>query len=177
LPTPQKEMTVQGLVETLGRSQAAIVADYRGLTVEQLASLRKRLRPARARFVVVKNTLLKIALREKQMPSMDELLEGPNAILFIEGDPVDATKVLTAYVKELRKNLPQIKGGLLGTRLMSAKDVDALAALPPREQILATLVGTVQTPVANVVSTLGAILQNLVGTIESYHNEKSGAAA
>lgn len=177
MPTPQKEMTVQVLVETLGQAKAAIVADYRGLTVEQLANLRKRLRPLGARFVVVKNTLLKIALREKQLPAIDALLEGPNAILFAAGDPVEATKTLAAFVKELRKNLPEIKGGLLGSRVMSAQDVEALATLPPREQILATLVGTVQTPVANVVSTLGALLQNLVGTIEAYHAKQSGTAA
>ncbi len=176
MPTPQKEMTVSGLVDTLDRTQAAIVADYRGLTVEQLANLRKRLRPLGARFVVVKNTLLKIALREKSMPTMDGLLEGPNAILFVEGDPVEATKALTAFVKELRKGLPEIKGGLLGTREMTATDVEALATLPPREQILAQLVGTLQSPVTSVVSTLGTVLSNLVGTIEAYQNKQAGAA-
>jgi len=177
LPTPQKEMTVQGLAEALGNSQAAIVAEYRGLTVEQLYKLRNKLRPLGARFMVVKNTLLKIALRAQDMPAVDDLLEGPNAVLFIDGDPVEAAKALAEYIRAERKNLPLVKGGLLGARVMSAADVEALTTLPPREQILGNLVGTVQSPAANVVSTLGAVLQNLVGTLEAYYASRDGAAA
>jgi large subunit ribosomal protein L10 len=172
LPTPQKELTVQGLIDELGQAKAAIVADYRGLTVEQLSTLRKRLRAAGASFQVVKNTLLKRALTARNMPTMDALLEGPNAILFVDGDPVEATKTLTAYIKELRKSLPQIKGGLLGTREMTATDVEALATMPPREVALAQLIGTLQSPYANLVSTLNAVPTNLLGTLDAYQQKQ-----
>ena len=177
MPTPVKEGIVTELSAELEHIQGAIVTDYRGLSVEEISSLRKRLRPLKARYQVVKNTLMKRAMSEKQLPDLGAMLEGPTAILFAEGDPVEAAKALTAFVKELRKDLPQIKGGFLGKRVMSIADVGALAALLPREQILATMVGTLQTPVANLVSLLGAVLQNLVGTVEAYHAKQAGESA
>lgn len=177
MPTQAKQATIHDIAEELGRIQGAIVTDYRGLTVEQITTLRRRLRGAHARYQVVKNTLLKIAMSEQGLPDLGTMLEGPSAVIFAEGDPVEASKILAAFVKELRKDLPQIKGGFLGQRVMNPADVSHLATLPPREQILGNLVGTLQSPIGNVVNTIGTILQNLVGTIESYHNEKAGEPA
>ena len=174
MPTAAKQTTIHELEHELDVIQGAIVTDYRGLTVEQITTLRRRLRPAKARYVVVKNTLLKIAMQEKGMPDLGAMLDGPSAMLFSEGDPVEAAKILAAYVKELRKDLPQIKGGFLGKRVMTPADVANLATLPPREQILANFLGTVQTPISNVVSTIGAVMQNLIGTIEAYHANQAG---
>ncbi len=176
MPTPAKEATISELTEQLQRTQGTIVTDYRGLTVEQITTLRKRLRPLGARYQVVKNTLFRIALQNNNLPDLGTMLEGPSAMIFSEGDPVEATKALLAYVRELRKDLPSIKGGLLGPRVMSQQDVAELATLPPREQIYANLLGTMQTPVANVVSLLGAVLQNLVGTIEAYQQQQAESA-
>lgn len=175
MPTAAKQGTINDIVDELGKIQGAIVTDYRGLTVDQISKLRRRLRPVGGKYVVVKNTLLKIAMNQQGLPDLGGMLEGPSAVLFAEGDPVEATKVLTAFVKDLRKDTPKIKGGFLGSRVMNEKDVANLATLPPREQILANLVGTMQTPVSNVVSIMGAVLQNLVGTIEAYQ-QKQGAA-
>jgi large subunit ribosomal protein L10 len=170
-------MTIAELTEELGQVQGTIVTDYRGLTVAQITDLRRRLRKVGAKYQVAKNTLFRIALKNREMPDLGDMLEGPSALIFAEGDPVEATKVLMAFVKELRKDLPSIKGGLLGNRIMTPADVNALSALPPREQIYANLLGTLQTPVSNVVSTIGAILQNLVGTIEAYQNKQADSAA
>jgi len=177
VPTPAKEATIAELTEILSKMQGAIVTDYRGLTVEQITTLRRRLRPLGAKYQVVKNTLFRIALRDRELPDLGDILDGPSAVIFAEGDPVEATKTLLQFVRELRKELPHVKGGLLGARVMSPADVDALATLPPREQIYANLLGTLQTPAANVVAILGAVLQNLVGTLEAYHNTQVGAAA
>lgn len=177
MPTPAKEATIAELTELLGKVQGTIVTDYRGLTVQQITDLRRRLRKAGARYQVAKNTLFRIALNNQNMPDLGRMLEGPSAIIFAEGDPMEATKALMAFVKELRKDLPAVKGGLLGMRIMTQADVNELANLPPREQIYANLVGTMQTPVANVVSLIGAVLQNLVGTIEAYHGKQAGSAA
>ncbi|MHB9132278.1 MAG: 50S ribosomal protein L10 [Armatimonadota bacterium] len=177
MPTQVKEGIIAELVDELGKIQGAIVTDYRGLTVEQVSLLRKRLRPVGGRYQVVKNTLLKRAMSEKELPDLGDMLEGPSAILFAEGDPVEATKILTAFVKELRKDLPQIKGGFLGNRVMSTADVAQLATLPGREQILGNLVGTLQSPIANVVTTIGTVLQNLVGTVEAYSAKQGGEEA
>lgn len=175
MPTPAKEATITGLVDELGQIQGAIVTDYRGLTVEQISILRKRLRPVGGRYQVVKNTLLKRAMAAKELPDLGLMLEGPTAVLFAEGDPVEAAKILAQFTKELRKDIPVVKGGFLGVRMMNAADVANLATLPSRDQILANLVGTVQTPISNVVSTLGAVMQNLVGTIEAYQAKQAEA--
>jgi len=174
VPTAAKQTTIHELEHELELIQGAIVTDYRGLTVEQITTLRRRLRPAKARYSVVKNTLLKLAMQEKGLPDLGAMLEGPSAVLFSEGDPVEAAKILAAYVKELRKDLPQVKGGFLGARVMTPADVANLATLPPREQILANLLGTLQTPVSNVVTIIGAVLQNLIGTLEAYHASQAG---
>ncbi len=176
MPTPAKEATIADLHDELGRIQGAIVTDYRGLTVAQITTLRRRLRPVGARYQVVKNTLLRKAMADKGLPDLSALLEGPNAVLFAEGDPVEATKILTAYIKELRKDLPVIRGGFLGQRVLSVPDVINLSTLPPREQILGNLVGTIQSPIANVVMTIGAVMQNLIGTIEAYQQQQAGPA-
>lgn len=177
MPTPAKEATIAELTELLEKVQGTIVTDYRGLTVQQITDLRRRLRKAGARYQVAKNTLFRIALDRQHLPDLGEMLEGPSAIVFAEGDPVEATKVLIAFVKELRRDLPAVKGGLLGTRIMTQADVSELATLPPREQIYANLVGTLQAPVAEVVSLLSAVLQNLVGTLEAYHEKQAGSPA
>ena len=168
MPTPAKEATITELTDQLAHIQGAIVTDYRGLTVEQITNLRKRLRSVGARYVVVKNTLFKIALGNQQLPDLGQMLEGPSAVIFSDGDPVEVTKTLLAFTKELRKDLPQVKGGLLGQSVMSAADVNMLATLPPKLEILGNVVGTFQAPVANLVGVMGAILQNLVGTLEAY---------
>lgn len=177
MPTAAKQSMITELHEALGKIQGAVVTDYRGLTVEEITRLRRRLRPVGGSYQVVKNTLLKIAMNQRELPDLGDMLEGPSAVLFSEGDPVEATKILTAFVKELRKDLPQIKGGFLGNRVMNEADVANLATLPSRDQILANLVGTVQSPIANVVTTIGAVLQNLVGTVEAYHQKASGSEA
>ena len=173
MPTAAKLATINDLAAELGKIQGAIVTDYRGLTVEQITRLRKQLRPVGGQYQVVKNTLLKIAMARQELPDLGTVLEGPTAVLFAEGDPVEATKILTKFVKDLRKDIPQIKGGFLGKRLMTVADVENLATLPTREVILGNLVGTLQSPIANVVGTLGAVLSNLVGTIEAYSNAQT----
>ena len=177
MPTAAKEVTIAELTEELGRVQGTIVTDYRGLTVAQITDLRRRLRKVGAKYQVAKNTLFRIALANRNMPDLGDMLEGPSAIIFAEGDPVEATKTLMAFVKELRKEMPAVKGGLLGDRVMTPADVSNLASLPPREVIYANLLGTLQTPASSVVSIIGAVLQNLVGTIEAFQDKQAGSAA
>jgi len=177
VPTPAKEATIAELTGLLEKSQGTIVTDYRGLTVQQITDLRRRLRKAGARYQVTKNTLFRIALSNQQLPDLGQMLEGPSAMIFAEGDPVEATKVLMAFVKELRKDLPSVKGGLLGHSVMSAVDVNTLATLPPKHEILGNVVGTFQAPVANLAGVIGSMLQNLVGTIEAYSVKMGGADA
>jgi large subunit ribosomal protein L10 len=164
------------LAAELGKIQGAIITDYRGMSVEEITRLRRRLRTVGARYQIVKNTLLKIAMTEQHLPDISGMLEGPSAVLFAEGDPVEAAKILATFIKELRKELPGVKGGLLGDTILNPADVANLATLPSRDQILGNLVGTIQAPVANVVAIMSAVMQNLVGTVEAYHDKMSGGS-
>jgi len=175
MPTAAKQAFIESLISDLSQTSSIIVTDYRGLSVDEITKLRRKLRTVGAEFKVVKNTLLKRALPECGLPVMEDILEGPTAIMVTSEDPVVATKTLTAYIKELKKEVPTIKGGLLGTQVLSADQVIELSKLPSREEILGNLVGTIQSPVTNTVMTLGAVMQNLVGTIEAYHASKNAA--
>jgi large subunit ribosomal protein L10 len=109
------------------------------------------------------------------MPDLGDLLEGPSAILFAEGDAVVLTKEMQAFTKELRRDLPIVKGGFMGQSLLSKADVAMLATLPSKREIQGNLVGTIQAPVSNLVGVVGAMLQNLVGTIEAYAQKMEAA--
>ena len=175
MPTAAKQAIMEGLVSDFSEISGIIITDYRGLTVEEITKLRRKLRPLGGEYKIVKNTLLKRVFNEINYPNVDEILEGPTAILTITGDAVNATKGLTAFMKDLKKEFPVIKGGLLGQQVLSAAQVNELSKLPSREEILGNLVGTIQSPVTNTVMTLGAVMQNLIGTIEAYHNSKNAA--
>ena len=175
MPTAAKQSIIESLINEFQLTSSMIITDYRGLTVDEISKLRRKIRPLGAEYKVVKNTLLKRALPEAGLPVQEDLLEGPTAIMIVNGDPVPATKALTEFSKDIRKDLPVIKGGLLGTQELSAAQVVELSKLPSREEILGNVVGTIQSPIANTVMTLGAIMQNLIGTIEAYHSSKDAA--
>lgn len=161
----EKVAMVEAIGEQLERSTMAVLADYRGLTVGQMASLRRQLQPAQAELRVAKNTLARLAVsgtpREVLLPS----LEGPTAFVFGFGDPAQVAKALTEAIRTQRLTV-RIKSALLGDRLLAPSDVNRLAELPPREQLLAQLVGQVQAPVSGLVGVLAGVLQGFVGVLE-----------
>ena len=132
---PEKVAVVDEIRTKLGEADAAILTEYRGLTVSELADLRGALRPASTEYKVFKNTLARRAADEAGLTDLSPLLEGPTAIAFVKGDAVAAAKA----IREFGKGAPAlvVKGGLLGTRILSPRDVDALADIEPREVLLA----------------------------------------
>jgi len=171
-PKPHKIAQVAAIRELLARSNGIILTDYRGLTVAEKAELTRRLRAAGAEYHVVKNTLFKIAYgKDGEVAS---LLEGPTAVAYLTGDPVPAAKALHDFMRELRK--VTVKGGVLDGRLYTPEEVQRLSQLPPRDQLAAQVVGSVQAPLYQVVASVQSILNQLVWTLQAAA-EKQGEAA
>jgi large subunit ribosomal protein L10 len=164
---PDKAAAVAELTDAFRESSAAVLTEYRGLTVAQLKELRRSL-AGNATYAVVKNTLTKIAAREAGVDVLDDLLEGPSAIAFVTGDPVTVAKSLRAFSRE--NPLLVLKGGVLDGRALSAAEVGKLADLESREVLLAKLAGAMKASLSQAVYLLNAPLAQaarLLGALEA----------
>jgi large subunit ribosomal protein L10 len=161
---PDKAAAVAELTEEFRSSSAAVLTEYRGLTVSQLKELRRSL-GADTSYAVVKNTLTKIAAREAGVGAFDDLLQGPSAIAFVKGDPVEAAKGLRDFAKA--HPMLVIKGGVLEGKSLSPDDIKKLADLESREVLLAKLAGAMQASLQNAVSLFAAPLAQTARVIEA----------
>lgn len=179
MPNVQKQQTVSELRDIVAQSKGAILTEYRGLTVAEVTALRKKLRDVEAEYHIVKNTLFKLALGDALSPDLENLLKGPIAIAFARQDVVAPTKAVLDFLRDLRKPEIQVKGGWIDGKIYTVDQVTALSKLPPKEQIVAQLVGTLNGPVSEFVSTLDNILGTFVRTIEAIKEKiaESGSAA
>ncbi len=176
MPTQRKIDLVAELSDKLGRSQMAVVADYRGFTVAELSALRAKLRESGAEIIVAKNTLLRLAARNVGKEGIEPTLEGPTAIVFAYDDVAKVAKVLLDASKATPKAL-KVKGGLLGTSEIKADGLDAVTKLPTREQALAQIVGGVAAPVSGVVGVINAALTNVALVIQARIDQLQPAEA
>ena len=176
-PRPEKVREVEELTELLGRSNLVVLTDYRGLTVADMASMRRKLRDQGVEYRVTKNTLTGFAAEKAGKVGLKETLTGPTAIAFVTGDEVAAAKVLTEF--ERGSKVFRIKGAMLGDRMLAAGQVGALASMPPRDVLLSQVVAGFQSPISGLVGVLGGVLSGLVGTLEARRRqlEEQGAAA
>jgi large subunit ribosomal protein L10 len=159
-----KSTAVEEITEEFRSSGAAVLTEYRGLTVAQLKELRRSL-GGNATYAVVKNTLTKIAAKDAGVEGIDSLLAGPSAIAFIKGDPVEAAKGLRDFAKAHPKLV--IKGGYLDGKVLSAADVAKLADLESREVLLAKLAGAMNASLQQAVSLFAAPLAQAARAIEA----------
>lgn len=173
----RKTELVADYVDKMNRSQGIILTDYRGLTVAHMTDLRRRLREVDGSFQVVKNTLFRRALKEADIPVPEENLQGPMAAGFCLKDPPPVAKVLVDFAKETQ--ILEIQGAFLGARYIGKDAVKDLADLPPREVLLALLVGSVQGPMSSLASTITAPLRELVQVLQarSEQGQEQEAAA
>ena len=156
-PRPEKVAVVDEVKERLGSSSAALLTEYRGLSVSALAQLRRQLRDAGGEMKVYKNTLVRFAARDLDL-EIDELLTGPTAIAFVDGDPVNVAKALRDFAKANPALV--VKGGLLGDKALSAEETQALAEVEPREVLLAKLAGAMAAPMVQFAGLLQALPRN-----------------
>jgi len=171
----KKQELVKSYAEEFSRSQAAILTDYRGLPVAELNQLRNKMREVGSGYHVVKNRLVKLALREAGLPVPEELLQGPTAIGFCYEDAVAPAKVLTEYTKESK--MLTIKGGILGERVIDAQAISSLADLPPRDVLLTQLLSGIQSPIAGLVNVLSSTLRGLVTVLKARADQLEAGSA
>jgi large subunit ribosomal protein L10 len=173
----QKETIVAELADRLKAADTVLVADYRGLTMPQIDALRTRLLESGARFTVVKNTLTRRAAEAAGADALLTLLEGPTAIAFLEadGDMLAAAKALADMARESK--ILAIRGGVLQGRVVTAEEVETLAALPPIEILRGQVLGAIVAPVNALLGLVTAPLQNLYGLIEARIEQLGGEEA
>lgn len=170
----QKKAVVTEVTAKLADAQAAMLAEYRGLTVAQMTELRHKAYASQVYLRVVKNTLAQRAIQGSSFECLKDQLSGPLA-LAISKDPVAAAKLLAEFAKD--NEALRIKVGAMGGKLMTLAQVQALAKLPSREQLLATLVGTLQAPLTKLVRTLNEVPGKFVRTLAAVRDAKQNTAA
>jgi large subunit ribosomal protein L10 len=174
-PRSEKVAVVTEVRERFEAADAALLTEYRGLTVKALADLRRQLRPSGGDYKVYKNTLVRFAARDHGVGELESLLTGPTAIAFVRGDTAAVAKSLRDFART-NPNLV-VKGGLLGTKVLSAEDVQALADLPPREVLLARLAGAFQAPLSTFAGLLAAVPRNFAYGLKALIDQGGAAGA
>jgi large subunit ribosomal protein L10 len=173
----QKTAVVEEIAGQLQEAEAIFAVDYRGISVDQVAELRTKLRAADARFRVVKNSLSERAADQAGLDSLKPMLVGPTALAFVKGDAAMAAKALNDTARQL--NLLDFKGGVLNGSVLSAEDVRSIARLPAREVLYGQLVGTVAAPLTGLARGLNALIAGIAIQLQAIADQGlvSGSAA
>ena len=170
LPKQYKIDAIKAVKDRVMRSKSLVVTDYRGITVAQMTELRDKLRAEGVEYKVVKNRLAKIALRECGLDPMEEFLKGTKAVAFGIKDPVAPAKVLAAYAKDNDKL--KIVGGQMDGQLLSTADIMELSKIPPREVLLARMLGSITSPVQKLAYGLHAVVAQIAYALDAVARKK-----
>lgn len=173
MPTEAKRRVVDELRQQLDQSSTLIVSEYRGLTVKEIAEIRRSLRKQAVTYRVVKNRLMKIAASDTRGSALNALLVGPTAIAFGTDESMTAKAVIDA-VKPFKQ--VRITGGLLGTRVIDAAGVTTLATLPSREVLLSQIAGAIAAPMATLAGLFDAPARDVAGLVGALADKRSAAA-
>jgi large subunit ribosomal protein L10 len=162
----KKVQIVSNLADDLSRSTIIIATNYQGLLAKQIADLRNALSKAGIGYHVVKNTLVYRAADQVGKPQLKDIIEGPVALAFGYGDVVNTAKALNQYIKSSALSL-QIRGGLLGDRILLSEELASLANLPPKEVLISKLLGQLQAPVRTLHNILSFPLRGLLTVLQN----------
>ena len=173
MPTARKEAAVQELRERLADSQNLFLTDFAGLTVEEITKLRGELRKDGSTYAVVKNTLFKIAAGEEISSQLEQFLAGPTGIVFAGTDPVAPAKAIKTFADDSKKL--GIKAAYIDGRFVDAKQVEVLASLPPKQELIAKLVGSLASPLRGLVTVLSGNQSGLVRVLNAIREQKEAA--
>ena len=167
MPTQANIDRVNELKDKLERCSIAVTATYTNIGVNEMTDLRRRTRAAGVEFVIIKNTLMHLAADAAQVPQLKEIVNGPTAVAFGYDEPVDVAKILSEYIRTTRSPLA-FQGALMGDGpVLPAADVERLAALPPRPQLVANLLGQFQAPLYRLLGVLNGPLQGFSGILQA----------
>src|SRR5438552_6609547 len=168
----QKSQEISELTQEIAKASNAFLIDFKGITVPQVTELRKQVREAKSGYVVVKNTLALLALKDSPIVAMREQFSGPTAIAFNATDAVVLAKALTKFAKDV----PAVafKGALLNGQVVPASEIQNIANLPSREELVAKLLYLLQSPIRGLVTVLQANIRNLAVVIDQIAKQKTG---
>lgn len=165
-----KRQIVLDIKEKMEKAQGMVFYDYRGLTVAEVTELRNKFREAGVEYKVLKNSMIKRAADMLEIEGLDEHLAGPTAVAFGFEDPVAPAKVLVEYTKKLKKT--EIKTGVLDRKVIGLDEINNLAELPSREQLLGILAGTLNAPITGFARSLSGIISKLGYALNAVKEQK-----
>ena len=174
LTPAQKQELIDRYEGGLAKAPHAFLVTYQGMKVNDVTDLRARVRAAGGSYEVVKNTLALIAIEGKPLSALSSTFTGPLAVVYTESDAVAVAKTLT----EFAKTVPQVvfKGGIVDGKPIAANEVEQIAKLPSREELIAKLLFLLQSPISRFVRTLAAIPRDFVVVLDQVAKQKAGAS-
>ncbi len=171
----KKEKVIEELHKKLGRASAAILTDYKGLTVAEITNLRDSLAAEKVEYQVVKNTLMRLAGKDTDVAVLEPLLKGTCAVAIAFGDPAIPAKIIKKFSKTNEKL--KVKAGSLGNRLLNPDQISALAELPPKEELIGKMLGTLIAVPTGLVTVLSGVPRAFVGVLAAIQRQKEEQAA
>ena len=166
-----KQDKVSQIKENIDKAQVAIVTEYKGYSVEEITNLRRALQKEDGDYMVTKNTLAKLAVKDTPYEVLTETFKGPIAIAFGFGDQVAPAKVLSKFIKDAKKG--EIVAAALDGKLLSAEEAKALATIPSKEEIYAKMLGCVNSPATGIVGSINAVMASLTRAVAAVRDQKS----
>jgi large subunit ribosomal protein L10 len=173
MPTEKKKQIIDSLEQVFAKSNSGILTDYRGLKTSDVVSLRRKLREIGVDYHVVKNSLAKIAAEKSGKNQISSAFEGPLAIAFVKDDISKSAKVLTDHIAASKMAMA-IKGGFLGNKLLTPKEVAVIATLPPKDVLLAKVLGGIQGPLYGLLNQVNAPLRGLAFVLQGRISQLEG---
>jgi large subunit ribosomal protein L10 len=171
----RKQEIVGELQQFFNNGKVVIVADLTGLTVAEFTGFRTALRKDNAKLRVAKNTLVKRAIGDTEYKQLEKLAKGPSGFVVGYDDPAQPAKAVTDYLKAIKKG--SVRGGVLEGKALNAEDVKALANLPSKEQLLSSIMGSLDSGAGGIAGILSAVIRDIAYLVEEVHKPKDGSAA
>ena len=171
----EKAQAISEFSEGIGKATNAFLIEFKGITVPQVTELRKQVRDSGSEYVVVKNTLALIAVKDSPLVALREQFTGPTAVAYNKTDAVALAKALTKFAKDVPA--VQFKGAMLNGQIVPAAEIQNIANLPSREELVAKLLFMLQSPIRGLATVLNANIRNIAVVINQIAKQKEGGEA
>jgi large subunit ribosomal protein L10 len=171
----EKSAAISELESNIGKATNAFLIEFKGITVPQVTELRRQVRETNSTYVVVKNTLALIAVKDSPLKALEKAFSGPTAVAYNSTDAVVLAKALTKFAKDVPA--VHFKGAMLNGQIVPADQIQAIANLPSRDELIAKLLYVMQSPIRGLATVLQANIRNLAVVLSEISKQKGGSAA
>ena len=166
-----KSEKIDEIKSKIEKAQVAVITDYKGLSVEEITNLRRAIQQDGGHYMVTKNTLAKIAIKGTPYEVLADKLTGPVALAFGFKDPVTPAKAVKTFIDKVKKG--EILGAVLDGKLLSVEETKELAALPSKEELIAKLLGSLNSPASGIVGSINAVMAQLTRAMAAVRDQKT----